>query len=164
MDLDDDIALVAAAIGRCPRRGALGRLPGAQPPRPPWIGSPGPPKHGIAGPRVGLIALAGLARDIDIGQDVVDDPAVARPELDGRDVLVFFEAGRDDEAAIDVVAAGGDVEIGADVDDQVGRAELPVVGELGRRRQVGRVALGGVGLGPGDEGRDFLARRACERP
>ena len=51
---------------------------------------------------------------------------------------------------------GRDGEIRTDVDHEVGRAELPVVGKLGRRRQVGPVSLGRIGFGPGDQGRDIL--------
>ena len=155
VDLDDDVALVrqrpadalvemaGPVAGRPAAQAAVDRLAGTAEAR-------------IARPRVGLVALAGLAGDVDVRQDVMDDAAVARPELDRRDVLVFVETGRDDEAAIDVLAAGGHVEIGPDVDNQVGRAELPVVGKLGRGRQVGRVSLGRAALGPGHERRDIL--------
>ena len=121
-------------------------------------------KAGVTRPRLGLIALAGLARRIDEGQDVMDDTAVARPVLDGRDVLILFEMGGDDETTIDVVAAGRDGEIRTDVDDEVGRAELPVVRELRWGRQVGRVSLGCVGLGPGDQRRDLVVAQTCGRP
>ena len=58
----------------------------------------------VARARVGRVALAGLARGVDVGEHVVDDPAVARPVLDRRDVHVLGQVGRDHEAAVDVVA------------------------------------------------------------
>ena len=105
---------------------------------------------------IGVIALACFPRNIDIGQDVMNDAAVSRSEFDGRDVFVFRQAGRHDEAAVDIFTGRGNFEVGAGVEDQVGRAELPVVGELGRRRQVGRVSFGRVIFGPGDDRGDLL--------
>ena len=77
---------------------------------------------GVARARVGGVLLAGLARGIHVGQHVVDDPTVARPVLDRRDVHVLGQACRHDEAAVDVSARGRDREIGPDIDDQVGSA------------------------------------------
>ena len=51
-----------------PSGSGLGSLPGAQPPRSPWISIPGPEKQVVARARVGVVALAGLARGIDVGQ------------------------------------------------------------------------------------------------
>ena len=158
--LDDDVG----ASGQGPAD-ALGQRAGLDAGRPAAqvagdrLAGPGEARVARAG--IGRVALPRLARDVDVGQDVVDDPAIADPVLDRRDVLILLEAGRDDEASIDVVARGRDREVGADVDDQVGLAERPVVGELGGGRQVARVALGGPGFGPGDEGGDVLLR---ERP
>ena len=60
--------------------------------------------------RAGLLGvlLPRLALGIDIGQDVMHDPAVAGPVLDPRDVDVGRQAGRHHEAAVDVGAGGRD--------------------------------------------------------
>src|SRR5207248_923952 len=87
----------------------------------------------VTRPRVGLVALPGLAGGVDIRQDVVDHPAVPRSILDRRDIDVLLEPGGDHEASIDVAAPvvlagpGGHGEIRTDVHDEVGRAEYPFV-------------------------------------
>jgi hypothetical protein len=64
---------------------------------------------------------------------VVDDLAVAGADLGGADPAAFGEVGRDDEVVVGVLAGGNHVVL-ADVDDDVGLAELPAVCEDRRRR------------------------------
>ncbi len=149
VDLNDHVALLgersADPIGQ--EGGQVARRPAAQAAVNRVAGAA---EAGIARPRFGQVALAGLTRDIDVGQHMMNDPAIARPVLHGRDVLVLFELGGDDEAAIDVLTLGRHREIGADVDHQVGSAELPVVGKSRVGRQVGPVAFRRIRRGPRD--------------
>ena len=86
----------------------------------------------------------------------MDHTAVAGTILDRRNVLVLVELGRNHEATINVVARGGDREIGAGVYDEVGGAELPIVRELGGLWEVARITFRRAGLGPGDDGGDVF--------
>ena len=73
---------------------------------------------------------------------MVHDPPVARLVLDRRDVPVLAQVGGDHEATVDVLARRGDLEVGGQLDDEVGGAERPVVGEGRGSRDEGGVALG----------------------
>ena len=85
----------------------------------------------------------------------MDDAAVARLVLDPRDVHVLGQACRHHEAAVDVSTRGRDLEIGPDVQDQIGSPfQGPVLRKLTGRRQVGGVALGSSSFRPGREGGD----------
>ena len=91
---------------------------------------------------------------------MVNDPAVARAELEGDDLLVAIERQRDDERPEHVVAAGGDGERLGDLEDVVRLAELPAFGELRRGRQVGPVPFRSAGLGPAGQDRELAIGQA----
>ena len=57
------------------------------------------------------------------------DPAIPRPEVDRRDERLAGQVRGDHEAAIDVGSRGGDREVLIRLEHEVGRAELPVLGE-----------------------------------
>ena len=119
---------------------------------------------GVARSRFGGVLLAGLSLRINVGQHVMDDATVARLVLDPRDVHVLGQACRHHEAAVDVSTRGRDLEIGPDIQDQIGAPfQGPVLRELTGARQVGGVALGSSGFRPGREGGDVLMRRASGR-
>ena len=79
--------------------------------------------------------------------------------VDRFHVSVLRQVGGQDEATVDVGARGGHGEVFGRLEDQVGRAELPTLGERGWRRQILEVALRGACLGPGGEDVD-LARES----
>ncbi len=83
---------------------------------------------------------------------MVDDPAVAGAELDGGDRPVGVDRDRDHEAALDVRAAGVDGVGLGHLEDQVGRAGLPAVGELRGGRELLCVPLRRAGLDPVGDG------------
>ena len=95
----------------------------------------------VAQPRVVRVLLPPFAAGVHVAEDVVDHLAVARLVLDGRDVDVLGEVGGDHEAAVDVVAGGGDREALGGLDHEVGGPELPAFGERGGRRGRRGIAL-----------------------
>ncbi len=101
--------------------------------------------------RIGLVAFPTLPGRIHIGEHVVNDLTIARPVFDRRDVHIFRQLRRDHEATVDIASRGRHGEILRGFEDQVGRAECPVVGKPGWRGQVGAVAFGSAGDGPGGQ-------------
>ena len=94
---------------------------------------------------------------------MVDRRLRAGDVLDSDDVAVLGEAGGDDEGAVDVVAAGRDLEGLGHLDDEVGLAELPAVVVLLGGRCVGGVALGGAGGDPGPDAVELRRRSVGSR-
>ena len=84
------------------------------------------------------------------------DPAVARPVLDRRDVAVLRQVGRDDEAAVDVLAVAGTSKSSSASRTRSGvprvHSSISVDEESGAGAGSSRCA----GLGPGDHGVDVL--------
>ena len=89
---------------------------------------------------------------------MMHDADIPRPEVDRRDVGIARQVRGDHEAAVGVGPRGGDREVLGRLEDEVGRPQLPVRRELGRRRHVLGVALRRARLGPGLEDGDLLAR------
>jgi hypothetical protein len=75
---------------------------------------------------------------------VVHDGARRRSEVHCPNPDVSIQVQRQDEIAIDVRAARGNVERLAHRHDQIRLTELPSFRELGERRQASRVALEGT--------------------
>ena len=149
VDLQDDVGLGGDAdtdaVGEA--MGIAAGRPEAQ-----FIGlDHGPADRGIARTRGGLVELPRPAGRVDVGDEVVDDAAIPRGVVDRLEEGVLRQVGRQDEAAVDVRAPGGYGEGLVDLEDQVGRAELPALGELGRGRQVLGIAERGAAVGPGGE-------------
>jgi len=97
----------------------------------------GAAKTAVTGGGVLRVFLARGAGVIEIENGVMDDFAIAGAEFDGGDVFVFGGIDRDDEAAIDVAAFGGDGVGVLHFDDEIRLAELPAVLEDRRARQIG---------------------------
>ena len=98
--------------------------------------------------RVVEIPLTQIAGFVEEDSRMVDDLAVARPELDGLDVLELVDRHRQDEVAEQVLAFSRDGERLAHGQDKVGLAQLPAVRKARLCRTVARVALDGSLVDP----------------
>jgi hypothetical protein len=96
---------------------------------------------GKAGLAVKSVHGARLTGGIGIEEDVVDGAPRGGLQLDGFDPVIGSETGAQDEVAIDVGTVRRHGEAGRHGEDEVGRAELPAVGEGGKRRFEGGIAL-----------------------
>ena len=95
---------------------------------------------------------------------MVDDPAVARAELDGRDRPVRIDRDRDHEAAIDVRARSAGTSNGSGtLSTRSGVPSCHPSGNFGGGRQVLRVSLRRPGLGPVGDLADLALRPADAR-
>ena len=103
--------------------------------------------------------LAGRAGGVEVVERVVDDARVARLHFIRDDVLVFFQPGRQHEAAERVLPGRANVKIFRHLDDEVRFAESPAVGVLDRRRGVLWVAFGAARLLPRGQRVDVAERQ-----
>ena len=112
--------------------------------------------------RLGILQPFGSGR-ADKSNDVVHELTVARARLNFLHPLVFGKAGRDDDVLIIDGAGGRNGEFVRHFENDVGFVDAPAIGELHRLGSVGGIALGGAGVGPGDEGVDFCGGEASGR-
>ena len=83
---------------------------------------------------------------------MVEKLAIARANLNGTDKDGSRNSDRDDEVTKDIAAAGGERERLGDLNDEIGRAQLPAFGESGRRGSDCRIAFRRAGANPfGDD-------------
>src|SRR6201999_2360273 len=85
---------------------------------------------------------------VDEQVGVVYEPFVARTNLDGANVTRGCNVRRKNEVPEHVKSAGGQGEGLGSFQNQVGCAKLPPVGELRRRRSLGRIPFGSAGVYP----------------
>ena len=79
---------------------------------------------------------------------MVDDFAISRLHFERADEVVFGEFRWNDEAAVNVVAFGGEFVVFVGFEDDVWFAEGPGFGELRSGWEIGGFSLGGIGVGP----------------
>ena len=70
-----------------------------------------PRERGVSRPLLGLVPLPRGAGDVDVGADMMHDPAIPRLEVHRRDVGLPGQLRGDHEATIDVRSRGGDREV-----------------------------------------------------
>ena len=161
--LDDEVGARRPAARRRPRGGAS--CPAPSPGNgPPGKCAPGASIPSNPGPGSSQVPLAELAGVVQQDPRVMDDLAVARPELDRLDVLPLVDRHRQDEVAEDIVALGRNRERLRHGHDEIGLPQLPAVREPRRRRPLARVALDGARIDPFPERVDIVGRRASARP
>ena len=133
--------------------------PGPQP----WLdeGLASALERDVTGAWLGRVETATLVGRVDVEPRVVDDPPVPGAELDCRDGHVALQGERQDERAEIVVLARGHLVRFGHGHDEVGRAELPPLGEHRRVGAVRRIALGRSELGPAGERRELATAQAA---
>ena len=114
----------------------------------------------VAGFLVARVDLARFSAGVGLEQAVVHDAAGSGPELDGAHPFLFFCADRGYKIAVDVGAVGGNAVRLLHFDNQVGLAELPALGQVGRRGQLRGVSLRHAPLDPLADQLDFFVGQA----
>ena len=116
-------------------------------------------------PAIGALGLPGLvaSRRVVADPQVVEHAARARTDLHRGEPALLLHRHVQREDAVEVRPVGRDLEAAGHLQHQVGRAELPVVGERRQLGELARIPLGRALLGPGPDGRD-LAGLEVARP
>ena len=121
-------------------------------------------KPGMIAAEADLIAFllcVGFTSRIVKVKNVVDDRARGGLHVDGGEPLVFGEAERKRDVAVDIGSVGGDLIGHRDFDDHIRFAELPAGAELRLGGQLGLITFGHAVLHPGIEKRDFAVFQAA---
>src|SRR5262245_36948437 len=93
-----------------------------------------------------------------MGDDVMDDAAIAGTNFDSADVAILTKIGRDDEATVDIAAFGAQLVSLGWFDDCVRLTQRPAFGKFGKRRQIGGIAFRSARAEPILEQADLLCR------
>src|SRR6185437_10763436 len=130
-DLQDEIATLAQILADSVRKFSRGHA-----------GSPAAESAGgqdaraaeaaVALPWLFFVLRPSRTGGVEVQDAMMDDAAIAGPEFDARDGLVFRDRNRNDEALIDVAAVGRHGKIFRHFQHEIRLAQLPAIDKLRR--------------------------------